>query len=67
VQRKGLLHSDQQLFKSDGSESDGLVRHYSENLNAFWEDFGVSMLKMGNMSPLTGSNGEIRNNCRKPN
>lgn len=68
LQKKGLLHSDQQLFKGDGSGmSDGYVKHYSSNQQAFWEDFGVSMLKMGNISPLTGSNGEIRKNCRRPN
>ncbi|XP_058111094.1 peroxidase RIP1-like [Magnolia sinica] len=65
--RKGLLHSDQELFKGDGSASDGLVRYYSANPTAFWADFGVSMGKMGNLNPLTGSDGEIRLNCRRMN
>ncbi|KAL5580572.1 hypothetical protein UlMin_013014 [Ulmus minor] len=64
---KGLLHSDQELFKGDGSESDNLVTHYSNNLKDFDVDFGVSMIKMGNMKVLTGSDGEIRLNCRKVN
>ncbi|XP_010260327.1 PREDICTED: peroxidase P7-like [Nelumbo nucifera] len=67
LEQKGLLHSDQQLFKGDGSTSDGLVRYYNDNPTAFWEDFGVSMIKMGNLKPLTGTNGEIRMNCRKVN
>ncbi|KAJ4753847.1 Peroxidase [Rhynchospora pubera] len=67
LQRKGLLHSDQQLYKGDGSGSDGLVKFYSQNSNAFWEDFGVAMLRMGALSPLTGTDGEIRMDCRKVN
>ncbi|PKU72488.1 peroxidase P7-like [Dendrobium catenatum] len=67
VQKKGLLHSDQQLFKGDGSQADELVKYYSKNGGDFWTDFGVSMLRMGNLSPLTGTNGEIRKNCRKVN
>lgn len=67
LHQEGLLHSDQQLFKGDGSASDGLVRYYSANPKAFLADFGVSMIKMGNMKPLTGSEGEIRMNCRKVN
>ncbi|XP_010264470.1 PREDICTED: peroxidase P7-like [Nelumbo nucifera] len=67
LQTKGLLHSDQQLFKGDGSASDGLVRYYSNNPQAFWADFGVAMIKMGNIKPLTGTDGEIRMNCRKRN
>lgn len=67
LQKRGLLHSDQQLFKGDGSGADGLVKYYSGNPNVFWADFGVAMLKMGNMSPLTGTNGEIRKNCRSVN
>jgi peroxidase len=67
LQRKGLLHSDQQLYKGDGSGSDGLVKYYSNHPGAFWEDFGGAMLRMGALSPLTGTNGEIRMNCRKVN
>lgn len=65
--KKGLLHSDQELFKGDGSQSDALVKLYSKNSYAFAKDFGVSMIKMGNLKPLTGKKGEIRCNCRKVN
>lgn len=65
--KKGLLHSDQELFKGDGSQSDNLVLKYSKDSYAFAKDFGVSMIKMGNLKPLTGKKGEIRCNCRKVN
>lgn len=67
LQFKGLLHSDQELYKGDGSASEELVRYYGNNLDAFWADFSVSMIKMGNIRPLTGQNGEIRSNCRRVN
>ncbi|KAK3218976.1 hypothetical protein Dsin_012946 [Dipteronia sinensis] len=62
---KGLLHSDQVLFNGDSTDS--LVRSYSSNSKAFNSDFASAMIKMGDISPLTGSSGEIRKNCRKPN
>ncbi|KAG6523523.1 peroxidase P7-like [Zingiber officinale] len=65
VARKGLLHSDQQLF--DGCQYDYLVRRYSVSQTAFFTDFAAAMVKMGDMSPLTGSSGEIRTNCRRWN
>ncbi|KAH9314536.1 hypothetical protein KI387_023163, partial [Taxus chinensis] len=54
--QKGLLHSDQQLF--NGGSADSQVTTYSSNQNTFFSDFSASMVKMGNISPLTGSNGE---------
>ncbi|CAB4282076.1 unnamed protein product [Prunus armeniaca] len=67
LQKKGLFHSDQELFKSDGSDSDNLVQHYANSPEDFKVDFGASMIKMGNINPLTGYAGEIRLNCRKIN
>ncbi|CAD5187917.1 peroxidase P7-like [Musa acuminata AAA Group] len=65
VAHRGLLHSDQELF-NNGSQ-DALVRQYSTNAAAFASDFAAAMVKMGNISPLTGPSGEIRLNCRKVN
>ncbi|KAH7844505.1 hypothetical protein Vadar_028789 [Vaccinium darrowii] len=65
LNRRGLLHSDQELF--NGGSQDGLVRAYSGNQNAFYRDFADAMVKMGNISPLTGINGQIRRNCRVVN
>ncbi|KAI3458438.1 hypothetical protein Pfo_015101 [Paulownia fortunei] len=65
VNRRGLLHSDQQLF--NGGSTDSIVRTYSNDPNTFKSDFAAAMLKMGDIRPLTGSNGEIRKNCRRIN
>ncbi|KAI9177474.1 hypothetical protein LWI28_015657 [Acer negundo] len=62
VKQRGLLHSDQVLF-NNGSQ-DATVRNYSTNAAAFLKDFGAAMVKMGNIGPLTGTNGEIRRSCR---
>ncbi|KAL2896340.1 Cationic peroxidase 1 [Bienertia sinuspersici] len=63
--KKGLLHSDQQLY--NGNKADSLVKKYSKDQINFFKAFAKSMIRMGNINPLTGSNGEIRRNCRKPN
>ncbi|KAL0419210.1 UNVERIFIED_CONTAM: Peroxidase 4 [Sesamum radiatum] len=65
IAKKGLLHSDQALY--DGGSTDSLVELYSKSPESFNKDLVVAMIKMGDISPLTGSNGEIRKNCRKPN
>ncbi|CAL5190213.1 unnamed protein product [Lathyrus oleraceus] len=65
VDIKGLLHSDQELF--NGGSTDSIVHEYSTNSNSFFSDFVDAMIKMGDISPLTGSNGEIRKNCRSVN
>lgn len=63
---KGLLNSDQVLVtKSDASME--LVKKYANDNNAFFEQFAKSMIRMGNITPLTGSKGEIRKICRKMN
>lgn len=63
---KGLLSSDQVLVTKN-QESLELVKKYAESNEVFFEQFAVSMVKMGNISPLTGYRGEIRKNCRKIN
>ncbi|XP_071721109.1 peroxidase P7-like [Rutidosis leptorrhynchoides] len=65
VNQKGLLTSDQVLF--NGGSTDSLVKQYSKSSNNFNADFAAAMIKMGDISPLTGSIGEIRKNCRVPN
>ncbi|KAK8691372.1 hypothetical protein V6N13_074883 [Hibiscus sabdariffa] len=62
VAQRGLLHSDQELF--NGGSTDALVRTYSNNPATFSADFTAAMVRMGNISPLTGTSGEIRRNCR---
>ncbi|MED6156049.1 Peroxidase 52 [Stylosanthes scabra] len=65
IDRKGLLHSDQQLF--NGGSTDSIVRGYSTNPSSFFADFASAMIKMGDINPLTGSQGEVRKNCRRVN
>ncbi|XP_010683553.3 LOW QUALITY PROTEIN: cationic peroxidase 1 [Beta vulgaris subsp. vulgaris] len=63
---EGLLHSDQQLYSGNGN-TDSQVSSYSSSSSTFFTDFANAMVKMGNMSVLTGTNGEIRTNCRNTN
>lgn len=65
VNKKGLLHSDQQLFS--GGSTDSQVTTYSTSSSTFSADFASAMVKMGNLSPLTGNSGEVRTNCHKVN
>ncbi|XWS56182.1 hypothetical protein CRYUN_Cryun09bG0064400 [Craigia yunnanensis] len=64
---KGLLQSDQELFSTTGAPTISIVNTFSNNQIAFFQSFAQSMINMGNISPLTGSNGEIRSDCRKVN
>uniref|UniRef100_A0A803L3D5 Peroxidase n=2 Tax=Chenopodium quinoa TaxID=63459 RepID=A0A803L3D5_CHEQI len=64
----GLLITDQDLYSTSGSPATVyLVNNYSHNQSMFFDQFVHSMIKMGNINPLTGNNGEIRLNCRKVN
>lgn len=63
--QKGLFHSDQELF--NGGSTDAQVTSYSAAQNSLFTDFAAAMVNMGNISPLTGTSGEVRKNCRKPN
>ncbi|KAI5679792.1 hypothetical protein M9H77_01019 [Catharanthus roseus] len=65
VNNKGLLHSDQQLFS--GGSTDSQVNTYKSSSLNFFIDFANAMVKMANLSVLTGTNGQIRTNCAKVN
>ncbi|CAK9164113.1 unnamed protein product [Ilex paraguariensis] len=65
VNQKGLFHSDQELH--NGGSTDSLVETYSKNPKTFNSDFAAAMIKMGDISPLTGSKGEIRKKCGRVN
>lgn len=53
--KKGLWKSDQALYS--GGETNDLVQKYSANCGEFWKNFRGSMIKMGNIKPLTGESG----------
>ncbi|XP_021714589.1 peroxidase 72-like [Chenopodium quinoa] len=63
---KGLLNSDQVLLTKN-QESMQLVKQYAENMELFFDHFAKSMINMGNITPLLGPKGEIRQNCRRIN
>ncbi|KAJ8753914.1 hypothetical protein K2173_000168 [Erythroxylum novogranatense] len=65
INQRGLLHSDQQLFS--GGSTNSQVNTYASNSGTFTTDFANAMVKMGNLSPLTGTSGQIRTNCRRAN
>ncbi|XP_057427987.1 peroxidase A2-like [Lotus japonicus] len=64
---QGLLQTDQELFSTNGSATISIVNSFANNQTAFFEAFAKSMVNMGNISPLTGTQGEIRNDCKKVN
>nr|WCO16483.1 putative peroxidase 2 [Avicennia marina] len=65
MKQKGLLHSDQVL--SGAGYTNSLVKLYSKKPKAFNDDFVAAMIRMGDIRPLTGSNGEIRLKCGRRN
>ncbi|XP_009610510.1 peroxidase 15-like [Nicotiana tomentosiformis] len=64
---QGLLQSDQELFSTPGAATVSIVNTFSSNQNTFFQSFVQSMINMGNISPLTGTNGEIRSDCKRVN
>jgi peroxidase len=64
---QGLLQSDQELLSTSGASTASTVNSYASSQSNFFTSFAQSMINMGNISPLTGTSGEIRSNCRKVN
>jgi len=70
-----LLHGQAQLPSDQVMLSDPMaptttapiVHRFASNQKDFFRNFVASMIKMGNISPLTGKDGEIRKNCRRVN
>lgn len=67
---RGLLRSDQAMLSApeEGAESTApIVRRFAHSQTKFFQSFATAMIKMGNISPLTGSKGEVRKDCRVVN
>lgn len=60
--RRGLFESDAALL-DDSETRDYVLRQAVSGPAEFFKDFGASMVNMGNIGVLTGSQGEIRKNC----
>ncbi|KAM0861133.1 hypothetical protein ACQ4PT_046069 [Festuca glaucescens] len=65
VASQGLFKSDQALFIHSATNRTAV--RFSLNERAFFTQFAISMVKMSQMDVLTGTQGEIRNNCAAPN
>ncbi|XP_057483474.1 peroxidase 2-like [Actinidia eriantha] len=65
--KRGLLTTDQFLFSTNGSDTIPIVNQFASSQSDFFYNFGQSMVKLGNISPLTGNNGQIRADCRRVN
>lgn len=65
VNREGLFTSDQDLYMDKRTR--GIVESFAEDQELFFEKFVHAMIKMGQLSVLTGQEGEIRANCSVAN
>ncbi|XP_058091018.1 peroxidase 12-like [Magnolia sinica] len=61
MNRQGLLTSDQTLYTDRRTRP--IVTSFAVNQTLFFEKVSLAMVKMGQMSVLTGTQGEIRTNC----
>ncbi|KAF2588400.1 hypothetical protein F2Q70_00040528 [Brassica cretica] len=67
-EQKGLIQTDQELFSSpNATDTIPLVREYADGTQKFFDAFVEAMNRMGSITPLTGTQGEIRLNCRVVN
>ncbi|CAN6460266.1 unnamed protein product [Victoria cruziana] len=65
---KGLLASDRKLASQDADDEIAYwVWAYAHDQQLFFRHFVESMLKMTRVTPLTGSEGEVRQYCRYTN
>lgn len=65
MNRQGLFTSDQDLYTDKTTRP--IVTKFAINEKAFFKQFALSMVKMGQLSVLTGTQGEIRANCSARN
>lgn len=68
LERRGLLHSDQELWDhARGGPADALVQRYAASKAIFFANFVTSMLRMGDIQPQPGTPLEVRRTCGKVN
>ncbi|KAF5784669.1 putative peroxidase [Helianthus annuus] len=65
MNRQGLFTSDQDLYTDSRTRS--IVTNFAVNQTLFYQNFVNAMIKMGQLSVLTGTQGEIRSNCSRRN
>lgn len=67
---RGFLQSDQELKSDPGAltTTAPIVDRFASSQEAFFRSFALSMIKMGNIQPLTDpSKGEVRAHCARVN
>ncbi|KAI4352754.1 hypothetical protein L6164_006975 [Bauhinia variegata] len=65
LNRQGLFTSDQDLFTDPRTKP--IVQSFALNQTLFFEKFANAMIKMSQLSVLTGNQGEIRSKCSVTN
>lgn len=65
MNRQGLLTSDQDLYTDKRTRS--IVTSFAVDQSLFFQEFANSMIKMSQLSVLTGKQGEIRAKCSVKN
>ncbi|EMS67050.1 Peroxidase 12 [Triticum urartu] len=65
VNREGLFVSDQDLFTNEATRP--IVERFARSQRYFFNQFGVSMVEMGQIRVLTGDQGQVRRNCSARN
>jgi peroxidase len=65
LNREGLFTSDQDMYTD--SRTKLIVTDFAKSQDLFFQKFVYSIVKMGQLSVLTGTNGEIRANCSARN
>ncbi|KAF5188877.1 Peroxidase [Thalictrum thalictroides] len=62
---RGILNSDQRLFTDPTTRP--IVNSFANNQTLFFERYVFSILKMGMLNVLTGTQGQIRTDCSRRN
>lgn len=65
LSKKAVLGVDQQLLF--GNDTKQIAKEFKDDFEDFRRSFALSMNRMGTLQALTGSQGEIRKNCRVRN
>ncbi|KAJ4701067.1 Peroxidase [Melia azedarach] len=61
MNRQGLFTSDQDLYTDKRTR--GIVTSFAVDQKLFFDEFAKAMIKMSQLSVLTGNQGEVRANC----
>ncbi|KAL5578958.1 hypothetical protein UlMin_011400 [Ulmus minor] len=67
AKRRGLFQSDAALLNDPETKAYVLSHTTKVGTSSFFKDFGVSMVNMGRIQVLTGTEGEVRKQCTRVN